>query len=208
MSPCNTDDHEIIRVGMVFRSIGYHGVPCRACPSTAPAASSPPPGTRRGQRRDAHPRRICGGLDQARPHRDHRHQQARRTGNRCQILEDIEQGGLPQTDASGLESIPNCSRNADPFVTYADWQLLDQIEQERGALVGRPRLKFSRVEDMLGALAEAKREPAPLLNRSNGKTLVPEPSGQVAQEPDLQPGARRNVDRTLWHNKQTVRQDH
>jgi hypothetical protein len=37
-------------------------------------------------------------------------------------------------------------------VTWADWQRLDALEKSRGAAVGRPRLKFSRVEEMLAAL--------------------------------------------------------
>jgi ferredoxin--NADP+ reductase len=40
-------------------------------------------------------------------------------------------------------------------VTYDDWQVLDEIETRRGAELGRPRLKFSRVEDMLEAIHEA-----------------------------------------------------
>jgi hypothetical protein len=43
------------------------------------------------------------------------------------------------------------------FVSYDDWQLIDLLEQERGA-GARPRVKFSRVEEMLHALAERKRD--------------------------------------------------
>jgi len=210
MSPCNTDDHEIIRVGMVFRSIGYHGVPLPGVPFDRARGVIP---NHRGRVVDSAgtpiPSEYVVGWIKRGPTGIIGTNKPDAQETAARILEDIEQGGLPQTDASGLESIPELlAERGIPFVTYADWQLLDQIEQERGALVGRPRLKFSRVEDMLAALAETRREPALLLNRSNGKTRVPEPSGQVAQEPDLQPGARRNVDRTLWHNKQTVRQDH
>jgi hypothetical protein len=38
-------------------------------------------------------------------------------------------------------------------VTWADWQRLDALEKERGAAQARPRLKFTRVEEMLAALA-------------------------------------------------------
>jgi ferredoxin--NADP+ reductase len=37
-------------------------------------------------------------------------------------------------------------------ISYADWQQLDRLEQERGQAQGAPRLKFSRVADMLAAL--------------------------------------------------------
>jgi ferredoxin--NADP+ reductase len=36
--------------------------------------------------------------------------------------------------------------------SYADWLRLDEMEIARGKALGRPRLKFTRVEDMLAAL--------------------------------------------------------
>jgi len=39
------------------------------------------------------------------------------------------------------------------YVTFADWLKLDLIEQTRGAALGRPRVKFSRIEDMLESAA-------------------------------------------------------
>jgi ferredoxin--NADP+ reductase len=38
------------------------------------------------------------------------------------------------------------------MVSYADWLRLNEIELERGRAQGRPRLKFTRVDDMLAAL--------------------------------------------------------
>jgi ferredoxin--NADP+ reductase len=44
-------------------------------------------------------------------------------------------------------------RERQPLVfTYADWRTLNQIEVSRGGEMGRPRVKFTRVEDMLAAL--------------------------------------------------------
>ena len=37
-------------------------------------------------------------------------------------------------------------------VSYADWLRLNEIEVERGRARGRPRVKFTRVDDMLAAL--------------------------------------------------------
>jgi hypothetical protein len=47
------------------------------------------------------------------------------------------------------------------YVTYEDWLILDKLEQERGAAVKRPRVKFSRVSAMLDALATARKTPNP-----------------------------------------------
>ncbi len=210
MSPCNTDDHELIRVGLVFRSIGYHGVPLPGVPFD-PARGVIP--NNRGRVVDStgapiHGEYVVGWIKRGptgiigtnKP-------DAQETA--AKMLEDIKRGSLLQPDAPEQDSITELLADRRiAFVTYADWQLLDQIEQERGALVGRPRIKFCRVEDMLAALAEAKAEPARQAERANGKTPRPTPSGEVAQQPNLQPGSRRNVERALWHNKQTVRQDH
>jgi len=38
------------------------------------------------------------------------------------------------------------------FVTYEDWKRIDALEVQAGQAVGRPRLKFDRVEDMLAVL--------------------------------------------------------
>ncbi|MBL7961753.1 hypothetical protein JNL27_16085 [bacterium] len=38
------------------------------------------------------------------------------------------------------------------FVTFGEWQKLDRLEIQKGQALGRPRLKFTRVEEMLGAL--------------------------------------------------------
>ena len=41
------------------------------------------------------------------------------------------------------------------YVTIEGWRILDQIETMRGTYSGRPRVKFTRVQDMLGAIEEA-----------------------------------------------------
>ncbi len=46
-----------------------------------------------------------------------------------------------------------CERQPQ-VVTYADWQRLDALELSRGKEQGRPRIKFTRVEDMLAALRD------------------------------------------------------
>jgi ferredoxin/flavodoxin---NADP+ reductase len=40
------------------------------------------------------------------------------------------------------------------YVSFEDWQAIDQAEVGRGEPHGRPRVKFVRVEEMLGALGE------------------------------------------------------
>jgi len=37
-------------------------------------------------------------------------------------------------------------------VSFADWRRLDVIETDRGKPLGRPRVKFTTVEEMLAAV--------------------------------------------------------
>jgi ferredoxin--NADP+ reductase len=37
-------------------------------------------------------------------------------------------------------------------ISYADWQRLDALELSRGKEQGRPRIKFTRIDEMLDAL--------------------------------------------------------
>ena len=41
------------------------------------------------------------------------------------------------------------------YLSYQDWLRLDEIETRRGKETGRPRVKFTRVKDMLAALGRA-----------------------------------------------------
>ena len=41
------------------------------------------------------------------------------------------------------------------IVTYDDWRRLDALELSHGKEQGRPRVKFTRVDDMLAALQES-----------------------------------------------------
>jgi hypothetical protein len=44
-------------------------------------------------------------------------------------------------------------------VTYADWRKLDALELANGQASGRPRLKFTAVDDMLAALGRTVAAP-------------------------------------------------
>jgi len=45
------------------------------------------------------------------------------------------------------------------YVTYADWRALDAEEVARGKALGRPRLKFTSIEEMLAAIRERRQQP-------------------------------------------------
>jgi ferredoxin--NADP+ reductase len=70
------------------------------------------------------------------------------------LLEDAAAGTLPdpaQPDPASFEALVRERQPA--FVSFADWKRLDGLEVERGQPHGRPRVKFTSVEEMLAVLA-------------------------------------------------------
>jgi ferredoxin--NADP+ reductase len=72
------------------------------------------------------------------------------------LLEDVAAGALPLPASPDPAALDALIRKRQPaFVSFADWKRLDAIEVERGKPLGRPRVKFTSVDEMLGALAGA-----------------------------------------------------
>jgi ferredoxin--NADP+ reductase len=162
MRPQPTDRRSVLPVGLVFRAIGYQGVPLPGIPFDAmtgvipneagriidPRTGAPVPGEyvvgwiKRG------PRGIIG------TNKPDSQETVR------MLLADLADGRLDKEDVPSRTVLERLlSERRHDFVSYDDWQLIDMLEQERGRASGdRPRLKFSRVEEMLHALQERKRE--------------------------------------------------
>lgn len=69
------------------------------------------------------------------------------------MLKDLAQGGYPQPSRPQVQAAQTFIRQQQPEVlSYEDWLRLNQIEMEKGKPLGRPRVKFTRVDDMLAAL--------------------------------------------------------
>ena len=79
------------------------------------------------------------------------------------LLEDLAAGRLDKQEVPSRAVLERLlAERRHDFVSYDDWQLIDLLEQERGRASGdRPRVKFSRVEEMLHALQERKRDGEP-----------------------------------------------
>jgi len=71
------------------------------------------------------------------------------------MLEDFSTGSILEpshADAISAEKFIG-SRKPDYF-SWADWKCLDQLEQDRGKACGRPRVKFTSVEEMKKAVGK------------------------------------------------------
>jgi ferredoxin--NADP+ reductase len=154
-----TDKEEIIPVGLVFRSVGYKGVALPGVPFHEKWGIIPNDNGRvltaiGGERVIGDyvvgwiKRGPSGIIGTNKP-------DSVETVN--MLLEDLQAGTLlsPATpNRASLEAL--LALRGVEVVTYADWQLLDALEQSNGTAVGRPRLKFTRVDEMMTALAERK----------------------------------------------------
>ncbi len=71
------------------------------------------------------------------------------------LLSDIEAGALLDPASPDPSSVEELLAERDVrFVSFEDWQAIDQAEVGRGEPHGRPRVKFVTVEEMLDALGE------------------------------------------------------
>lgn len=69
------------------------------------------------------------------------------------MLADAREGHTLNPDHATAEEILTLVSERQPhYITFEDWKVLDEIEVSRGKEQGRPRIKFTNVEDMLAAL--------------------------------------------------------
>jgi ferredoxin--NADP+ reductase len=58
--------------------------------------------------------------------------------------------GAPASESVAIEEL--LASRGVTYVTVDGWRILDQIETMRGADSGRPRVKFTRIDEMLEAI--------------------------------------------------------
>ena len=157
LRPKATDHFETLDVGLVFRSIGYRGVPLPGVPFHDSWGVIPNAGGRVLDPATQEPllgqytagwikRGPTGVIGTNKP------DAAETVEN---MLADARAGRVlapTQATAAAAEALVG-GRQAH-VVTYADWRRLDALELSHGKEQGRPRVKFTRVDDMLAALAE------------------------------------------------------
>lgn len=155
ISPRATDQTEVLPVGLVFRSVGYRGVGLPGVPfddvsSTIPNAHGRVLDAAGGQQVIGSyvvgwiKRGPSGVIGTNKP-------DAVETVEK--LLEDLREQKLNTPDDPARAGVDAILAARDVrIVTFADWQVLDQLEIQRGADCGRPRLKFTEIETMLNAL--------------------------------------------------------
>ncbi len=158
LQPVATDAFETLPAGLVFRSVGYRGIPLAGVPFadragvilnslgrildpqtqvpvaghyTAGWIKRGPSGVIGTNKPDAVETVVC-------------------------MLADREAGVLLQPAHPQIDAVDALLQERQPqLVTYADWQQLDKKEQILGAASGRPRVKFTSMPEVVAALGRS-----------------------------------------------------
>ena len=149
----DTGEREAIECGLVFRSIGYSGVPVEGVSFDADRGTIRNEG---GRILDESGSRIEGqyvvGWIKRGPSGviGTNKKDAQETVDN--LLADLEAGRIPEpalaSDASGIEELL-AERLPDAVVSFQDWEAIDAAEKAKGEPVGRPRVKFCRIGEMV-----------------------------------------------------------
>ena len=151
----STGETEDLPAGLVFRSVGYRGVPLPGVPFNEKwgvilneKGRVLDPDTQE-QRKGLYTagwikRGPSGVIGTNKP------DAAETVAN---MRADLEQGLALSPGHPQAEAVAALVRERQPHAfSYADWRTLNELEVARGRAAGRPRVKFTRVEEMLAAL--------------------------------------------------------
>ncbi len=153
--PRATDQYETIPVQLVFRSVGYQGVPLRDVPFYEKWGIIPNDKGRvlaaQGSSEQVIGDYVAGWIKRGpsgiigtnKP-------DSIETAN--MLLEDVAAGKHWQPTQSLVDVEALLQERNVRYVTYADWLTLDKLEQARAEGTARPRVKFTQIDEMLDAL--------------------------------------------------------
>jgi ferredoxin/flavodoxin---NADP+ reductase len=150
-----TDEREVIPCGIVFRSVGYHGVALPGAPFDTASGTMPNAGGRvLDEAGEPIPGVYCAGWIKRGPTGVIGTNKKDATETVDLLLEDARAGRLPGCQGDGTLDALLASRGVE-VVTYAGWEAIDALERARGEEQGRPRVKLCAWDELL----EAARSP-------------------------------------------------
>ena len=130
--------------GLLFRSVGYRGVPMPGVPFDAARGVFPNDAGRIGTM----PGLYAVGWIKRGPSGVIGTNRACAVATVQGLLADVPRlDARPRAAAEGLDALLRGGRPT--VVSYADWRRIDEEERRRGAAGGKPREKITRVSDML-----------------------------------------------------------
>ncbi|HMV31152.1 MAG TPA: NADP oxidoreductase, partial [Gemmatimonadales bacterium] len=149
-----TGERETLETGLVFRSVGYYGAGIPGVPFDGKRGVIP---NAQGRVLDAGgacaPGEYAVGWIKRGPSGVIGTNKPDAIESADLLLEDAAAGRLNPAAEPGRAGIERrLTARGVRVVSWSDWQRLDQLEQGRGKALGRPRLKFTSVAEMLAAL--------------------------------------------------------
>ncbi|MBI4634780.1 MAG: FAD-dependent oxidoreductase [Candidatus Rokubacteria bacterium] len=155
LQPKPTDQYEELPVGLVFRSVGYKGLPLPGVPFNESWGVIV---NERGRVIDLETKRpvvgeYTAGWIKRGPTGVIGTNKPDAAETVACMLEDLAKGATLDPAHPPAAAAEALVRQRQPsYVSWADWERLDKEEVATGRAAGRPRLKFTRVEDMMAAL--------------------------------------------------------
>jgi ferredoxin--NADP+ reductase len=147
-----TGETETIPCGLVFRSIGYHGIPLPGVPFDAQSGTIPNDGGRILDGNGAAlPGAYVAGWIKRGPTGVIGTNKKDATETIARLLEDAESGRLPRGAASADAIVELLEERGADAVVYAGWETIDALERSRGEPLGRPRVKLCSWDELLAA---------------------------------------------------------
>lgn len=153
ISAVATEERETIPCGLVFRSVGYHGIALPGIPFD-PARGTLPnvDGRVLDEAGDPTPGVYCAGWIKRGPTGVIGTNKKDATETIAHLLEDAGAGLLGREDGADADAVLEllAERGAEPVV-YAGWEAIDAVERAAGEPHGRPRVKLCTWDELLGA---------------------------------------------------------
>lgn len=157
LRPRATDQTETIPAGLVFRSIGYRGVPLPDVPFNDSWGVILNEGGRVLDSDTKEPRvgEYTSGWIKRGPSGVIGTNKPDSVETVEHMVVDLKAGRILHPAQPTAEASEQFIAERQPlYVTYYDWQQLDVLEMQRGEEQGRPRVKYTSVDEMLAALGK------------------------------------------------------
>jgi ferredoxin--NADP+ reductase len=147
-----TEEREVISCGVVFRSVGYHGIALPGVPFDEAAGTMPNVGGRVVDETGVPiPGLYCAGWIKRGPTGVIGTNKKDATETVDLLVEDARAGFVPSSDAESHALDDLLAERGVEVVMYEGWEAIDTLERERGAGQGRPRVKLATWDELLAA---------------------------------------------------------
>ena len=154
-----TEEETTLPVGLLVRSVGYRGVAIPGLPFDEARGVIPNTEGRVVEHEGSHTAVdgvfVCGWIKRG-------PSGVIGTNTVCamqtvdHLLADAVSGRVSAAQHSPDELLGQMRRRGARITTWQDWQRLDTVETTRGAEVGKPREKVTRVDEMLGVIGDGE----------------------------------------------------